>query len=555
MGHDPRQPLARLALLSIATLLPSALPAEAQVLSQPELDARLILTVKSTDDLGSLSERAEALGAQVLFSQVRKLQMVIHLSRRHLEVIREAPEVRRAWFDLCPPDDLDCTSPLSALASVPRGLDRDQLAQLGVEVDFAEGGFMALRVPYNRLYEVAALATSFEVEVPGLIPTHPLNYRPLKDLYLHLSEGRRVIVSLKLEERQVPARFVTDIGGFFFFENSDNPEVLVKVLNGCAINGHRWVFASAASDQDLTLEASDWGTSSRRSYQSPAGEPLWITDTRAFPCSENDEPTASLRTGIRTSRPPQRVHKLGSQENDARVGVTLAPGASRDGIKRLLRALYGEVIFENPASNRLLARISRSRIELLREAPAVVEAWVDPYCFDLLCTSPVRGIAVAHSNLQGTDFERAGATIVSSSGSVFVLEVPQSRIPAIVALGASFDVVPPGLAPDATSTLRDDRLYLGRERRFLVSAPRMRSRYLGPDGGYLFFTNPRNPEVLVKVLDGCRTNGYRWVFASAATDLAVELDVLDRQTGEHAIYRTEGNEPLWVTDTEAFPCD
>ena len=34
----------------------------------------------------------------------------------------------------------------------------------------------------------------------------------------------------------------------FYFFNPDNAEVLVKVLNGCAINGHWWVYSAPATD-------------------------------------------------------------------------------------------------------------------------------------------------------------------------------------------------------------------------------------------------------------------------------------------------------------------
>lgn len=50
-------------------------------------------------------------------------------------------------------------------------------------------------------------------------------------------------------------------------------------------------------------------------------------------------------------------------------------------------------------------------------------------------------------------------------------------------------------------------------------------------GGFWFFT-PDNPEVVVKVLDGCGSNGHRWIYAAGLTDVEVHLSVTDTATGE-----------------------
>ncbi len=43
--------------------------------------------------------------------------------------------------------------------------------------------------------------------------------------------------------------------------------------------------------------------------------------------------------------------------------------------------------------------------------------------------------------------------------------------------------------------------------------------------GLLYFFDRDNAEVLVKVLDGCAVNGYRWVYVAPVTDLAFKLVV------------------------------
>lgn len=50
-------------------------------------------------------------------------------------------------------------------------------------------------------------------------------------------------------------------------------------------------------------------------------------------------------------------------------------------------------------------------------------------------------------------------------------------------------------------------------------------------GGFWFFGED-NPELVVKVLDGCGSNGQHWIYAAGLTDVEVHLSVTDTQTGE-----------------------
>lgn len=61
------------------------------------------------------------------------------------------------------------------------------------------------------------------------------------------------------------------------------------LLDGCAFNGHRWVFAAGLTDVRLDLFVVDGVTGRTRSWESPGGaavEP--IVDTTAFPCQPED---------------------------------------------------------------------------------------------------------------------------------------------------------------------------------------------------------------------------------------------------------------------------
>ena len=76
---------------------------------------------------------------------------------------------------------------------------------------------------------------------------------------------------------------------------------------------------------------------------------------------------------------------------------------------------------------------------------------------------------------------------------------------------------------------------------------------IGANTGVLWFFEPSNTELLVKVLDGCGINDRFWVFASAATDLGLTLEVTDLATGVSKSWTNEAGEAaVAITDTDAF---
>ena len=60
-------------------------------------------------------------------------------------------------------------------------------------------------------------------------------------------------------------------------------ELLVKVLDGCAVNGRHWVFAAATTNVHYVLTVTDTSTGRSRRYENPSGvtSPA-ITDTETF---------------------------------------------------------------------------------------------------------------------------------------------------------------------------------------------------------------------------------------------------------------------------------
>ncbi|MXY16083.1 MAG: PKD domain-containing protein [Acidobacteria bacterium] len=76
----------------------------------------------------------------------------------------------------------------------------------------------------------------------------------------------------------------TNDSGLFRFFSRENWEILIKVLDGCAINGHVWVYAASTTDLGYTIRVTDTVTGVSREYRNEPGLPApAITDATAFP--------------------------------------------------------------------------------------------------------------------------------------------------------------------------------------------------------------------------------------------------------------------------------
>jgi hypothetical protein len=76
-----------------------------------------------------------------------------------------------------------------------------------------------------------------------------------------------------------------DGSGLFWFFSPDNWELLVKMIDGCALNGHFWVYSAATTDVAYTLTVTDTATGRTARYENPLGRPApAVTDAEAFAC-------------------------------------------------------------------------------------------------------------------------------------------------------------------------------------------------------------------------------------------------------------------------------
>jgi len=74
-------------------------------------------------------------------------------------------------------------------------------------------------------------------------------------------------------------------GGYFWFFDAGNVEVLVKMLDGCSLGGHFWFFAAGLTNVQVTITVQDTQTGTTQVYTNPAHTAFQpIQDTRAFAC-------------------------------------------------------------------------------------------------------------------------------------------------------------------------------------------------------------------------------------------------------------------------------
>lgn len=100
------------------------------------------------------------------------------------------------------------------------------------------------------------------------------NNRFQVDVSWHTADGR--------SGTGTPVQLTDDTGYFWFFDSS-NVELLVKVLNGCGLGGHYWVFAGGLTNVNTVITVTDTTTGIAKRYRNPLGTPFQpLQDTSAF---------------------------------------------------------------------------------------------------------------------------------------------------------------------------------------------------------------------------------------------------------------------------------
>ena len=78
------------------------------------------------------------------------------------------------------------------------------------------------------------------------------------------------------------AIFAGDNSGYFWFFDAQNTELVVKALDGGALNDHLWVFYGALTDLEYWITVTDTFTDARRVYYNPPGKICGQADIEAF---------------------------------------------------------------------------------------------------------------------------------------------------------------------------------------------------------------------------------------------------------------------------------
>ena len=152
------------------------------------------------------------------------------------------------------------------------------LAEVPRQIDFKSGfGFLAggglASFTLNQ-------ATATPTATPAL-PCTPSTTR------LCLNQGRFQVdvawVTGTGSQGSGQAESLTPDTGYFWFFASSNVEMVIKVLDGCALNGHYWVFAGGLTDVQVVTTVTDTQSGAVKTYANLQGQPFQpLQDTSAF---------------------------------------------------------------------------------------------------------------------------------------------------------------------------------------------------------------------------------------------------------------------------------
>ena len=96
-------------------------------------------------------------------------------------------------------------------------------------------------------------------------------------------------------------------GGLFWIFGADNPELMVKVIDGCGSNGHFWVYYSAGTNVGFTLTVTDllYPTHIWTHTNPDLSVAQSVADIQAFTCDGSEPPPPGPGDGpwILTTRP------------------------------------------------------------------------------------------------------------------------------------------------------------------------------------------------------------------------------------------------------------
>lgn len=303
-------------------------------------------------------------------------------------------------------------------------------------------------------------------------------------------------------------------GKFWFFDPS-NPEVLVKLLDGGAVNGHFWLFASSLTTLEFELRIVDsaggclnlpGGPSAcpTRTYRQASGPSLNIEDVLAMPAAAaGTEPPLPAITSVELRLEPALPHRgdslriLSNLGNDAnwcniaQAGMDISPD---DHVLYLWVEDQTPPILPPPCGPPPPGRLPFEwEIDTASLAPTGWLHWdvrVAYWPQDL----PLVWIA-------RTGFELRHGTAPFLDPDQMLLQPEQPSREQFIAR-VDWSVPATGASGQGTPTV------------------------LSSDSGYFTFFDTGNVEVTIKVLDGRSINGHWWLFVASQTRLPYTLTLV-----------------------------
>ena len=148
---------------------------------------------------------------------------------------------------------------------------------------WSEPGFytVTLRLSDGEVESTASLTFLFEAAAPAGTCVPDDETRCLRD--------SRFAVEMEWwtgDGRSGPGKVVregTNDSALFRFFDEDNWEVLIKILDGCELNGHVWVFGASTTNLGYAIRVTDTVTGEEKEYRNESGLPApAMTDATAF---------------------------------------------------------------------------------------------------------------------------------------------------------------------------------------------------------------------------------------------------------------------------------
>lgn len=150
--------------------------------------------------------------------------------------------------------------------------------------DWSSPGYYVLTLRVTK----ADGSTGMKSQRMFLRPGEPKgNCRPGARNHCFLDERYLVEVEFTTPDRgTTAARNVyegTNETGLFWFVDKANWEMIVKVIDGCDVNGHHWVYGASATDVGFVIKVTDTKSDAVREYRNEAGNAARaVTDAVAF---------------------------------------------------------------------------------------------------------------------------------------------------------------------------------------------------------------------------------------------------------------------------------